>query len=110
MTLFQVVNCYETKQRACESDILFFRVYCTTVQFAAAYNYSISPYLDTMRLVNDKDSPFPGFQFLAAPGHSPGHMTMEISSEGETLRVTGDTWGSRVSSVHVLQGSHKPIS
>lgn len=71
--------------------------FLTIVQSAAAYNYSVYPYLDTLRLVNDKQSPIPGVQFFLTPGHSPGHMSIEISSEGETLRVTGDTWISRVS-------------
>ena len=69
----------------------------TLTSFGSTYLAAIAPYLAAGRvvLVNDGDNPLQGVSFIATPGHSPGHMSLELSADGETLLVTGDAWISR---------------
>ncbi|WP_371169063.1 MBL fold metallo-hydrolase [Aliiroseovarius sp. 2305UL8-7] len=41
-------------------------------------------------LLNDGDEVVPGVRMLASPGHTPGHMSVMIDSEGQQLIATGD--------------------
>lgn len=46
---------------------------------------------DRTHFLSDEKEVFPGIHALSAPGHTPGHMAISISSEGEELIYTGDT-------------------
>jgi glyoxylase-like metal-dependent hydrolase (beta-lactamase superfamily II) len=52
---------------------------------------SLEPIRDRMRLVDHKQEIVPGIAVLPAPGHTPGHMVVSVSSGGEHLLYVGDT-------------------
>lgn len=45
----------------------------------------LPPVRDRLELVEDGDEIVPGVRALGTPGHTPGHLALEISSQGETL-------------------------
>lgn len=45
---------------------------------------------DRCRLVADGETPFPGVDVLATPGHTPGHVSFVLSSAGQRAIVLGD--------------------
>jgi glyoxylase-like metal-dependent hydrolase (beta-lactamase superfamily II) len=53
---------------------------------------SVQPILDagTVRLVEGNESLFDGIDFLAAPGHAPGHMMVRVRSGGKEALFIGD--------------------
>ena len=59
--------------------------------------------------MNDEDTPpLPGVSFIATPGHSQGHMSLELSADCETLLVTGDAWISRPDQMQNLEWEFAP--
>ncbi|WP_128927631.1 MBL fold metallo-hydrolase [Bradyrhizobium guangxiense] len=53
---------------------------------------SLKPYMESGRLkpFADGQQLSPGIRAVATPGHTPGHTSYEVSSEGKTLLVWGD--------------------
>ena len=49
------------------------------------------PIQDRLDLIEDDGEILPGIKAIAAPGHTPGHMVVAISSEGEQLYAIADT-------------------
>jgi glyoxylase-like metal-dependent hydrolase (beta-lactamase superfamily II) len=45
---------------------------------------------DQFLLANDNAEVFPGIKLIPAPGHTPGNIMVEISSEGESVLCIGD--------------------
>jgi glyoxylase-like metal-dependent hydrolase (beta-lactamase superfamily II) len=43
-----------------------------------------------LELVDGEGEPFEGVRYLRAPGHTPGHLAVELSSRGERLLFVGD--------------------
>jgi glyoxylase-like metal-dependent hydrolase (beta-lactamase superfamily II) len=51
---------------------------------------SLPPIEGQLDLVDAETEIVPGIRAIATPGHTPGHMALSISSEGEQLLCTGD--------------------
>lgn len=51
---------------------------------------NLPPIQDQLELVNHETEIVPGIRALAAPGHTPGHMALAISSRGERLLCISD--------------------
>ncbi len=52
---------------------------------------NLIPLRDRFDLVEQEEEIRPGIRAISAPGHSPGHMVLEISSAGKTLLFLADT-------------------
>ncbi len=52
---------------------------------------NLPPIQNQLDLVDYEIEILPGIQTVAAPGHTPGHMALTISSEGEQLLCVSDT-------------------
>ena len=52
---------------------------------------NLPPIQNQLALVDYEMEILPGIQTIAAPGHTPGHMALAISSEGEQLLCVSDT-------------------
>ncbi len=52
---------------------------------------SLPPIQDQLDLVDRETEVLPGIQTVAAPGHTPGHMAVAISSDSEQLLYIADT-------------------
>ncbi len=52
---------------------------------------NLPPIQDRMDLIEHEREILPGIQAISAPGHTPGHMALSISSEGEQLLNIVDT-------------------
>ena len=52
---------------------------------------NLPPIQNQLDLVDHEMEILPGVQTIAAPGHTPGHMALTISSEGEQLLCVSDT-------------------
>ncbi|MCK4964581.1 MAG: MBL fold metallo-hydrolase [Dehalococcoidia bacterium] len=52
---------------------------------------NLPPIQSQLSLVDYEAEVLPGIQAIAAPGHTPGHMALAISSEGEQLLCVSDT-------------------
>ncbi len=52
---------------------------------------NLPPIQNQLDLVDYEMEILPGIQTIAAPGHTPGHMALTISSEGEQLLYLSDT-------------------
>jgi len=53
-----------------------------------------------LELVDGEGEPYSGVRYLPTPGHTPGHLAVELSSRGERLLVIGDL------AVHPLHVAH----
>jgi len=51
---------------------------------------SIAPYRDRMRTFGDGDVISPGLQAIATPGHTPGHMVIQVADGDDQLLILGD--------------------
>jgi glyoxylase-like metal-dependent hydrolase (beta-lactamase superfamily II) len=51
---------------------------------------NLSPIQDRLDLIEREREIVPGVQAITAPGHTPGHMALAISSEGEQLLCISD--------------------
>jgi glyoxylase-like metal-dependent hydrolase (beta-lactamase superfamily II) len=58
-------------------------------QFLGAHK-NLGAYADRLLLLDDGDQVVSGIRAIATPGHSPGHMVYEITSDGETMICWGD--------------------
>jgi glyoxylase-like metal-dependent hydrolase (beta-lactamase superfamily II) len=51
---------------------------------------SLDPVRDRLEQVGDGDQILPGIQAVATPGHTPGHLALELTSDGESLLHVSD--------------------
>jgi len=51
----------------------------------------LTPIKDKTVMLDREDEILPGVSVLFAPGHTPGHMVVSFSAQGERLLYTGDT-------------------
>lgn len=58
--------------------------------FAALYRDYIVPLADKTTMLKPDDEVVPGIRAMAAYGHTPGHLTFDIESEGKRLVFWGD--------------------
>jgi glyoxylase-like metal-dependent hydrolase (beta-lactamase superfamily II) len=66
---------------------------------AEAYTTHVAPLIGNARLIADGDEVMPGITAAGAYGHTPGHTTYLLESDGQRLLVTGDTFNHYVYSV-----------
>ena len=52
---------------------------------------NLPPIQRKLDLVDGETEILPGIQAIAAPGHTPGHMALDVSSKGEQLLCVSDT-------------------
>ena len=52
---------------------------------------NLPPVRDQLDLVQDGEEIVSGIRAIAAPGHTPGHMVLSVSSDGEELLCVSDT-------------------
>lgn len=64
-----------------------------------AYKAKVVPLLDKARFLADGEEVFPGITAEAAYGHTPGHTTYLLESEGQKLLLTGDSFNHYVYAV-----------
>lgn len=64
-----------------------------------AYTTHVAPLIDKATLIADKDEVMPGITAAAAHGHTPGHTTYLLESDGQRLLITGDSFNHYVYSV-----------
>lgn len=64
-----------------------------------AYTAKVAPLIGKARLIGDGDEVLPGVRAEAAPGHTPGHTTYLVESDGQKLLLTGDSFNHYVWSV-----------
>jgi glyoxylase-like metal-dependent hydrolase (beta-lactamase superfamily II) len=56
----------------------------------SATHQNLPPIQDRLDLIEGEKEIVPGIQAISAPGHTPGHMALLISSEGDQLLYTSD--------------------
>ena len=59
------------------------------VEFA---NRNLPPVRDRLELVDSETEIVPGIRAVAAPGHTPGHMALVVSSKNEQLLCISDAF------------------
>lgn len=59
--------------------------------FIKAARGQLGPVKDKMELITEESEILPGVHLHFAPGHTPGHMAISFSSEGQELFFTSDT-------------------
>lgn len=64
-----------------------------------AYTAKVKPLIGKARLFDTDGEILPGIRAEAAPGHTPGHTTYVLESEGQRLLLTGDSFNHFVYSV-----------
>ena len=64
-----------------------------------AYTANVAPLAANARQIADGDEIAPGIRAEGAYGHTPGHTTYLVESEGQKLLITGDTFNHYVYSV-----------
>jgi glyoxylase-like metal-dependent hydrolase (beta-lactamase superfamily II) len=64
--------------------------------------HNLPPIRDHIRLVDRETEIVPGIFAVAAPGHTPGHMALSVSSEGECLLCIADA---ALHPIHIEQPS-----
>lgn len=57
-----------------------------------AYTANVAPLIGKARMIDDGDEVVPGIRAEAAYGHTPGHLTFLVKSDGQKLLITGDTF------------------
>lgn len=65
----------------------------------ATFDAAKQAYNGRFRLLDMGSSPLHGIRLLPAPGHTPGHVLVRISSLEDVLIVTGDAILTQVSSL-----------
>lgn len=63
----------------------------TSEAFITHARTHLEPVKDRVTLVDDQSEILPGIHAIPAPGHTPGHMVISFSSQGEKLLYIGDT-------------------
>ncbi|MDO5612036.1 MAG: MBL fold metallo-hydrolase [Paracoccus sp. (in: a-proteobacteria)] len=64
-----------------------------------AYTAKVAPLIGAARLIGDGEQVLPGITAEAAYGHTPGHTTYLLESQGQRLLVSGDSFNHYVYSV-----------
>lgn len=64
-----------------------------------AYNSHVAPLIGKARQIGDGDEVVPGIRAEAAYGHTPGHTTYLVESDGQKLLISGDSFNHYVFSV-----------
>lgn len=64
-----------------------------------AYTTHVAPLIGAARQIGDGDEIVPGITAEAAHGHTPGHTTYLLESEGQRLLISGDSFNHFVYSV-----------
>lgn len=64
-----------------------------------AYTANVAPLVESARQIADGDEVLPGIRAEAAYGHTPGHTTYLLESDGQKLLITGDSFNHYVYSV-----------
>ena len=64
-----------------------------------AYTTHVAPLIGNARQIADGDEIVPGITAEAAHGHTPGHTTYLVESDGQRLLITGDSFNHYVFSV-----------
>ena len=60
-------------------------------RFVACARTNLEPIRDRVTLLDRESEIVRGVRAIPAPGHTPGHMVVEVSSAGKRLLYTGDT-------------------
>ena len=63
----------------------------TPERFVTCARTNLEPLRDRVTLVDRESDIVPGIGVIAAPGHTPGHMVVSVSSGGERLLYISDT-------------------
>ena len=63
----------------------------TPERFVTCARTNLEPLRDMITLVDRESEIVPGIGVIAAPGHTPGHMVVSVSSGGERLLYIADT-------------------
>jgi glyoxylase-like metal-dependent hydrolase (beta-lactamase superfamily II) len=63
----------------------------TPEHFVTAARDNLEPLRERVTLLDREGEVVPGIGVLAAPGHTPGHLVVSVSSAGERLLYIGDT-------------------
>jgi len=61
---------------------------------------NLTPLRDRFELIEEDTKVVPGIEFINAPGHTPGHMVVHISSEGEPFWYMSDAF---LHPIHIVQ-------
>ncbi|MDS9466789.1 MBL fold metallo-hydrolase [Paracoccus sp. MBLB3053] len=64
-----------------------------------AYTTHVAPLIGDATLIADNDEVLPGITAVAAHGHTPGHTTYLLQSEGARLLITADSFNHYVYSI-----------
>lgn len=74
-----------------EPDLTWLQIddHLKQILLAAAQN-CLPPIQEQLDLVDQETEIIPGVRAVSAPGHTPGHMTVAISSDGEQLLCSSD--------------------
>ncbi len=59
--------------------------------FVTVARRNLEPIRDRVNLVEGESELVPGIRAIPAPGHTPGHLVVEVSSGGKLLLYVGDT-------------------
>lgn len=70
------------------------------ITWAAFARKNLPPLKDQIRLVRKKETIIPGVTALPAPGHTPGHMAILITSDNNHLLTIGDAAGHPIHCLH----------
>ncbi len=70
------------------------------ITWAAFARKNLPPLKDRIEFVNKEQEVIPGITAVPAPGHTPGHMAILISSENEQLLTIGDAAGHPIHCIH----------
>ena len=58
--------------------------------FLGCVRTNLEPLGDRLQMIDDGTQVAPGVRVAAAPGHTPGHLVVEVTSDGERLLILGD--------------------
>ena len=58
--------------------------------FLGCVRANLEPLGDRLQMIDDGTQVAPGVRVAAAPGHTPGHLVVEVTSDGERLLILGD--------------------
>ncbi len=83
-------ECWETKPEMSELQSMFF----------SSARKNLLPIRDQFDLVKDDVEILPGIRLIAAPGHTPGNIMVDISSDEKRLLCIGDIIHSPVEFIH----------
>jgi glyoxylase-like metal-dependent hydrolase (beta-lactamase superfamily II) len=83
-------ECWLTKPESSELQSMFF----------SAARKNLLPIQDQFNLVKEDVEILPGIKLIAAPGHTPGNIMVDISSDEERLLCIGDIIHSQLEFIH----------